>query len=107
MVGPIRDEFDDDSPGVKRLDDGSVEMPGSLALSEAADELELHDLAEEAEDTIGGHVVAVLGRLPRKGDRLQIGPYRATVVDVFRRRISVLRFTPSVAEPNESDLTAA
>jgi CBS domain containing-hemolysin-like protein len=107
IVGPIRDEFDDEVPSVKRLSDGSVEMPGSLALPEAAQELDLPDLNDESEDTIGGHVVAVLGRLPRKGDQLQVGPYQVTVADVARRRISLLRFTLGSAEQGESDSSAA
>jgi CBS domain containing-hemolysin-like protein len=109
IVGPIRDEFDEEVPSVKRLNDGSVEVPGSLALPEAADELDLPDLNEEAEDTIGGHVVAVLGRLPRKGDQLKIGPYRVTVADVSRRRISLLRFSlgSTEAETAESKSSAA
>lgn len=107
IVGPIRDEFDDDVPSVKQLSDGSVELPGSLALPEAADVLELPDLSTGSEDTIGGHVVAVLGRLPRKGDQLQLGHYRVTVADVSRRRITLLRFTPGSLESTATSSSAA
>jgi len=107
IVGPIRDEFDDDVPSVRRLSDGSVEMPGSLALPEAAEELELPDLNDESEDTIGGHIVAILGRLPRKGDQLQLGPYQVTVADVSRRRISLLRFKMGTSDEGERSSSAA
>ena len=45
--------------------------------------------------TIGGHVTALLGRLPRKGDSVRVGPYHATVLEVARRRIARLRMTPT------------
>jgi CBS domain containing-hemolysin-like protein len=91
---------------------GAVEISGSLALPEAAEVLDLPQLAEEHDaDTIGGHVVAQLGRLPRPGDSLAIGPYRAVVVDVARRRIKSLRFErgapPSEDGANGSTDTAA
>jgi CBS domain containing-hemolysin-like protein len=93
IVGPIRDEFDEHEHDVLTMGRGAVEISGSLALPEAAEVLDLPQLAEERDaDTIGGHVVAQLGRLPRPGDSLEIGPYRAVVVDVARRRIKSLRF---------------
>jgi CBS domain containing-hemolysin-like protein len=107
IVGPIRDEFDEDVPTVKRLSDGSVEIPGSLSLPEAAGVLELSELTTGSEDTIGGHVVAVLGRLPRKGDQLQIAHYRVTVADVSRRRITLLRFTPGSLDSTATSSSAA
>jgi magnesium and cobalt exporter, CNNM family len=93
IVGPIRDEFDEEEVAVQSAGGGVLELPGSLALPEAADVLGIDDLGEEA-DTIGGYVVAQLGRLPRQGDQLQIGRYRVTVAEVRRRRITRLRFDP-------------
>jgi CBS domain containing-hemolysin-like protein len=91
IVGPIRDEFDEQPPDVRQLSTGVLEVPGSLSLPDAEDRLEL-ELEEGHADTIGGHVVEVLGCLPHKGDKLQLGPYRVTVLEVTRRRISSLRF---------------
>ena len=91
IVGPIRDEFDEQLPDVRQLSPGVLEVPGSLSPPDAEDRLEL-ELEEGHADTIGGHVVEVLGRLPHKGDKLQLGPYRVTVFEVTRRRISSLRF---------------
>lgn len=93
IVGPIHDEFDVAQRGLLRLDSGALELPGSMALPEAADLLELAGLGDES-DTIGGHVVALLGRLPRKGDQLSLGPYQVTVLGVGRHRVERLRFQP-------------
>jgi CBS domain containing-hemolysin-like protein len=93
IVGPIFDEFDQAPPGVVRLGSGAIEMPGSLSLPEAAGVLELADLEDES-DTIGGYLVTRIGRLPRKGDRVEVGEWTATVESVLRRRIDRLRFEP-------------
>lgn len=91
LVGPIADEFDDTVSTPVRSADGSVVMPGEFPLPEAAELLELSDLGDEC-DTIGGHVVTLLGRMPRPRDEVQVGCYRATVLRISRRRIDLLRF---------------
>jgi CBS domain containing-hemolysin-like protein len=93
IVGPIRDEFDEDEQEVRDVGGGVLELPGSLALPEAADRLGVDDLGEES-DTIGGYVVARLGRLPRVGDALSIGRFRVTVAQVEQHRVLSLRCEP-------------
>jgi CBS domain containing-hemolysin-like protein len=101
IVGPIRDEFDEPAPEVRRSGSGVLELPGSLALPEAERLLEADDLGDES-DTIGGHLVAQLGRLPRAGDELVIGRYRLRVAEVKQRRIVRLRAEPIQAEVRRS-----
>jgi CBS domain containing-hemolysin-like protein len=102
IVGPIEDEFDEEVPAVLEIKPGVFELSGGLSLPEAADVLDL-DAEElgEGSDTIGGHVVAEIGRLPRKGDSVAIGPYRAIVAEVVRRRIGRLRFEKT--SPDDPD----
>jgi CBS domain containing-hemolysin-like protein len=90
IVGPIQDEFDIEDDYVRRVAPGVLEVAGDMALPEAVDLLGLGELVEEA-DTIGGYITATLGRLPRKGDTAILGEYRATVLEMDRRRIARLR----------------
>jgi CBS domain containing-hemolysin-like protein len=78
-----------------------LELPGSLALPEAERLLGADDLGDES-DTIGGRLVAELGRLPRAGDELEIGRYRLRVEEVSQRRIVRLRGQPIEAEARRS-----
>ena len=48
--------------------------------------------AGREEDTIGGYVVSVLGHLPVEGERIEVPPYRVTVMQMSRRRVARLRF---------------
>ena len=59
---------------------------------EAAELLGLDDGGED--DTIGGHVVSLLKRLPEEGDELLIGLHRVTVIEVSQRRVERLRVEP-------------
>lgn len=90
IVGPIHDEFDDDQPSVVHLAPDRLEVRGDLPLPEAAELLGLKDVGTD--DTLGGHVVSVLKRLPVEGDTLSLGGYRVTVTKVEQRRIAKLRF---------------
>jgi CBS domain containing-hemolysin-like protein len=103
IVGPLGDEFDDEDPDFVELPDGSYELRGRMPLPELEDRLDF-DLTEEEreeEDTIGGHVTARLGRFPKKGDAVQVGPYLATVTDASRRRAQKLRVT--LAAPDQAE----
>jgi CBS domain containing-hemolysin-like protein len=100
IVGPLGDEFDDEELDFVELEDGTYELRGRMSLPEVEDRLdfELPDEEREEEDTIGGHVTARLGRLPRKGDAVRVGRYIATVVDASRRRVQRLRLVPAESE---------
>jgi len=108
IVGPIADEFDEPAAAVRNAGGGVLDLPGSLALPEAEELLGAEDLGDES-DTIGGHVVAELGRLPRPGDELTIGRYRIRVDEVKQRRIVRLLCEPvemgggKAARQSESD----
>jgi CBS domain containing-hemolysin-like protein len=93
IVGPLGDEWDEEQPEFTEVGPGVFELSGRMSLPEVCDRLDFEiDWEEDEEaDTIGGHVTARLGRLPRRGDRVEVGPFRATVLEVARRRIQRLR----------------
>jgi CBS domain containing-hemolysin-like protein len=91
IVGPVADEFDEEADLFCEVAPGVLEMSGRVALPDALALLDI-ELAENGHDTIGGQVVAMLDRFPRKGDELGLGPYRVTVIEASRRRVGRLRF---------------
>jgi CBS domain containing-hemolysin-like protein len=105
IVGPLGDEFDDEDPDFVELSDGSYELRGRMPLPELEDRLDfdLPEAEREEEDSIGGHVTARLGRLPKKGDAVRVGPYLATVIDASRRRAQKLRVTLAVPDEAEAN----
>jgi CBS domain containing-hemolysin-like protein len=107
IVGPLGDEFDEEQPEFVEISPGVYELSGRMSMPEVCDRLDFEIEWEEDEevDTIGGHVTARLGRLPRRGDRTEVGPYRAIVLEVARRRVQRLRLEriePEVDEEREA-----
>jgi magnesium and cobalt exporter, CNNM family len=80
----------EDEPGAVRRDDGSWLLDGSIDLHRFRQLLDAGDLPrEEAGDfhTLGGFVMAQLGRVPRPGDAFRWKDLRVEVVDMDRNRV--------------------
>jgi CBS domain containing-hemolysin-like protein len=107
IVGPLGDEFDDEQPEFLKVSATVFELSGRMSLPEVCDRLDFElDWEEEEEaDTIGGHVTARLGRLPRRGDSVEVGPFHATVLEVARRRVQRVRLER--VEPVETEREAS
>jgi CBS domain containing-hemolysin-like protein len=105
IVGPLGDEFDVDQAEFTEIAPGTYELSGRMSIPEVCDRLDFElDWEEDEEaDTIGGHVTARLGRLPRRGDRVEVGPYRAHVLEVSRRRVQRLRLERIEAAPENEE----
>ena len=97
IVGPIYDEFDEAVCSIDQTDGHGLEMAGSVALPAAGDALGI--VLDDEADTIGGYVTAKLGRIPQPGETLDIGPYKATVTTVTKRRVVRIRFEKEVTGP--------
>jgi len=99
IVGPIYDEFDEKHERVEKTSSTTVTMAGNVPLPEAASILGV-DFEEEA-DTIGGWLIATLGRFPKEGDSVEIEAYRATVELLEGHRIGLVRFEENPEEQPE------
>jgi CBS domain containing-hemolysin-like protein len=71
LLGEVRDEFQPAPAGVQTLADGRVRVAGQLPLAEAPAWL-ARRWSSEAQ-TIAGHVIRALRRLPRQGERVTVG----------------------------------
>jgi magnesium and cobalt exporter, CNNM family len=103
VIGDIRDEYDAEVTEAQRLAGGEVEVDGKLNLDEVAEICGV-DLPEGPYATLGGFVMAELGRLPKTGDEVEHEGTRFTVVLTEGRRAARVRITPPVAaeEPTEA-----
>ncbi len=81
IVGEIEDEFDEQEQenGIYTLADGSHRVAGDVAIT-AVNEAFRTELAEDAFETIGGLVAQELGRVPRRGEAVDVGGLRFTVM---------------------------
>lgn len=95
LIGEIQDEFDEEAPKVQDLGGGRLSVDASIPADEVAETLGIADRSEEEEvDTLGGLVVARLGRIARPGDVVELGGRRVEVSRVSGRRILRLTVHP-------------
>ena len=90
LVGDIRDEWEEkEEPAVRKLDDGSYTIDGSVTLRNLNDTL---DSGFESEDfgTIGGLTLGELGRIPEVGDEVSLDGYVMRVEEMDGTRIARL-----------------
>ena len=87
IVGDIRDEHDVEEPDVVLdVPSGRAWVAGQVTVDELSDALGWR-FAREGVTTVGGLVFSTLGRVPKAGEQLRIGPFRVVVERVVRRRI--------------------
>ena len=91
IVGEIRDEFDfEELLKVRKLADGSFEVLGRVSVLDFNRESGW-ELPSEKGDTMGGLFFNTLERSPRRGDRVVVGEYELTCVDLSGSRITRIR----------------
>jgi CBS domain containing-hemolysin-like protein len=87
LIGDIQDEFDQESPRVQTAADGRLILDAALTLAELESATATHETVDEDVETVGGLVLARLGRIARVGDVVPYGDRTLEVVRVRGRRI--------------------
>lgn len=107
IVGDIQDEHDMEvEPAIQRLGPGRYQFDGGVLLEEVAEILRIR-LEEQEEDTIGGHIFAILSRKPEVGDRVRIGNYQFEILKTQGFRVVRVQCSPSKEEPLKGNEEAA
>ncbi len=94
IVGEIEDEYDQEGPMIRQLEDGSYLVDARLEVETLSERLgaELpEELPEGRYETVGGFVVTLLGRVPRPSEEVTWGRVRLTVTAAEERRVTQLR----------------
>jgi magnesium and cobalt transporter len=103
IVGDIGDEYDvDEVEGIRKESDRTFAVQALTRIEEFNDVFDTRFSDEDA-DTIGGLVLHELGRMPRRGEAIELGGLELKVLRADRRRIETLRVTT----PHDIDLKRA
>lgn len=95
IVGEVADEHDRDRSGTRRLRDGSWVVPGLWRPDEVRDRVGADVPDDGPYETVGGFVMARLGRVPVVDDAVRLPGGSLRVVRMEGRRVDRLRWTPS------------
>jgi putative hemolysin len=90
LVGEIVDEYDVAEPQFEVIGPDEVRISGRMSI-DAARELTRADLPEGDWDTVGGLLMAKLGRVPRPGEYVALDGFVVVADRVVGRRISRVR----------------
>jgi len=91
VVGEITDETDPTAGEVRRLADGDWFVRGHVAVTDLADYGVDLPVDTDAYNSVGGLVFAELGRLPRRGDSVNVDGFTIRVESVRENRVEAVR----------------
>ncbi|MDR1633564.1 MAG: hemolysin family protein [Bifidobacteriaceae bacterium] len=91
IVGDVRDEHDRSRPAARRMGDGSWRLSAQLRPDELAQMSGIVLPENPAYETLGGLVIARLGRMPKPGDSVVVDGATLRVETIDGRRIVALR----------------
>jgi CBS domain containing-hemolysin-like protein len=101
VVGEIADETDPAVAGVRRLANGDWWVRGHVPITDLADYgLDL-PVDSDAYNSVGGFVFGELGRLPKRGDMVQVNGYSLRVEAVRENRVEAVRIRDHHARGEE------
>jgi putative hemolysin len=86
LVGEIADEYDEPERLIQRLDESTFRVSGKLSVDDLNAATGL-SISKEAYDTVGGWVLDLFGRVPRKSERRETPELVVTVEKVERTRV--------------------
>ena len=93
IVGEVSDEHDRSRPTGREMTDGSWTVPGLWRPDEVRDRLGAEVPDGPAYETLGGFVMAALGRVPVTGDEVSVPGWVIRVDAMDGRRVDRLRFS--------------
>ncbi|MBK7553216.1 MAG: gliding motility-associated protein GldE [Flavobacteriales bacterium] len=91
IVGDITDEFDDEDLIYSKLDDRTYVFEGKASLTDVYRVLNIDGKVFEenkgSSETLGGFILELTGRIPRKGERVDLRNYTFTVESADNKRV--------------------
>jgi CBS domain containing-hemolysin-like protein len=102
IVGPIRDEYDQEEPEVRVLGAHEWSFAGHVNLHEVANHVAA-ELPEDEYDSLAGLLLAEARRIPEPGERFSFGRLEMTVERMDGQRVERVRVTERPPADHESE----
>ncbi|MGH9297017.1 MAG: hemolysin family protein [Acidimicrobiales bacterium] len=99
LVGEIVDEFDISEPLIESVGPGSFRVSGKMTVTEVNELLDAELPLDDDWDTMGGLMLAKLGRIPSSGEEVEVAGYLLTAERVTSRRVGAVRVARVLGGP--------
>lgn len=97
IIGDIKDEFDDEETGMKKLDDHNFIFEGRTMINDACRAMKLpqdiFDKVRGESESIAGLILELAGEFPAINTVISCGDFDFTVLEAFRNRIFQVKVT--------------
>lgn len=90
VVGEIHDEYDVEESVCREVEPSVYLLSGRVELDRVREELGIA-LPEGDYETVGGFIVASVGRIPRAGEELQLEGYKVVVLKGSRTKVDLVK----------------
>lgn len=97
FVGEIQDEFDAEQAKIVKKSESLYDVSGAINIQEFLDhfDVDAQSLPEEVRDsevdTLAGLFTHLVGQMPKRGQKVEIGPLKLEVIAASSRRIDMIR----------------
>jgi gliding motility-associated protein GldE len=97
IIGDIRDEFDEEETGTRRLEDGSYIFEGRTMLNDVCKTMNISvdtfDKVKGESDSLAGLILEISGDIPKINDIVPCGDFEFTILDADSSRIKKVKVT--------------
>jgi gliding motility-associated protein GldE len=97
IIGEIKDEFDEDETGVKKLDDNNYVFEGKIMVHDACRAMKLpldtFDKVRGESESLAGLILELAGEFPATNTVIPCGDFEFTVLESFKNRIMQVKVT--------------
>ncbi len=97
IMGDIKDEFDEEDTGMRRLDDHNFIFDGRTMIYDVCKFLKIplntFDEVKGESDSLGGLVLELAGRMPLKDEKISSGDFIFTTLEMDKTRLLKIKIT--------------
>ncbi len=105
IVGEVSDEHDRIKPGVLQSASGDWYFPGLMRPDEVTEQVPGLSVPDEGSyETMGGFIMAELGKIPEPMDSVELPSGRLEVERMDDRRVERIRFIPARPNPEAAEV---
>lgn len=97
VIGDIRDEFDEEESGFRKIDDHNYIFDGSTSIPDVCKWMELpidtFDSVKGESESLAGLVLEIAGEIPEANEVITSGDFDFTVIEAQRNRLKKIKIT--------------
>jgi CBS domain containing-hemolysin-like protein len=103
IVGDIQDEYDQELPLYRKLDEKTFLVDAKIDLHDLNEELEINLPTEGEYESLGGFILQLTGYVPHQHEIVKYDGYTFQVEKVDRNRILLVKLSINLPQLDESD----